>query len=95
MRQTARVTTAPAQPPRDRALGRGLDALIPSAGVSPANVATALVALLRTVEVPAGLLEAAAAALDAAVAGPLDERGRKSAAAVTELLRKAVDEAAG
>ncbi|MBZ6477974.1 hypothetical protein [Streptomyces griseocarneus] len=89
------MTTAPAQPPRDRALGRGLEALIPSSSASSADVATALVALLRTVEVPTGLLEAAAAALDAAVAGPLDDRGRESAAAVTELLRKAVDEAPG
>ncbi|TSB31168.1 hypothetical protein FNJ62_07305 [Streptomyces benahoarensis] len=50
------MTTLPAPPPRDRALGRGVSTLIPqSSPVSPADRATAALAAIETVPVHVGV----------------------------------------
>jgi hypothetical protein len=87
------VTSAAAQPSRDRALGRGVHSLIPStAAASPADQAAAALAALRTVPVPAGVLQAAAVLLEELAEGGEDERARAAAAATVAMLRQVLSQ---
>lgn len=87
------MTTAPAQPFRDRpALGRGVSTLIPqSAAVSPAERASAALAAIQTVPVHLGLLEAAAVLLEEAGRTSEDEATRAAVVTTVAMLRTAMD----
>ena len=87
------VTTASAQPSRDRALGRGVHSLIPAAaGASAAKEAAAALAALRTVPVPAGVLQAAAVLLEELAEDGENDRTREAAAATVAMLRQAMNQ---
>lgn len=87
------MTTAAAQPPRDRALGRGISTLIPQASATPAEQAAAVLAAMRTVPVRIGVLQAAAVLLEGRVRVTQDEAERAAAATTVAILRSAIQQA--
>ncbi|MFG2227653.1 hypothetical protein [Streptomyces sp. NPDC048644] len=85
------MTTLPAPPPRDRALGRGVSTLIPqSSPLSPADRAAAALAAIETVPVHVGVLQAAAALLEESARTSDDETARTAAATTIRLLHTAM-----
>jgi hypothetical protein len=93
VRQTSPVTTA-AQPPRDRALGRGIATLIPqAASVTPAEQAAAVLAGMRSVQVRIGVLQAAVVLLEERVRTTEDDTERRAAATTVAMLRGAIGQA--
>lgn len=80
-------------PSRDRALGRGVRTLIPAGpqAVSPGEQAAAALAALRTVPVPAGVLQAAVVLLDQ-LADAEDQAVQDAAAATRAHLLAALGE---
>ncbi|MFI7103222.1 hypothetical protein ACIBK8_28180 [Streptomyces sp. NPDC050161] len=88
------MTTLPAPPPRDRALGRGVSTLIPqSPPLSPADRATAALAAIETVPVHVGVLQAAAALLEETARTSDDEAAKAAAATTIRLLHAAMSQA--
>ncbi|MFK0289811.1 hypothetical protein ACIQU6_04860 [Streptomyces sp. NPDC090442] len=90
------MTGIPSQssPPRDRALRRGVNALIPQAesgAVPAAEQAAAALAALETVSVQAGLLHAAVVLLEERAQVSEDEGERAAAGTTAALLRGALD----
>ncbi|MER7998367.1 hypothetical protein [Streptomyces sp. NPDC095613] len=85
------MTTPAAQPPRDRALGRGVSTLIPqSAAVSPGDRAAAALAALQTVPVHVGVLQAAVVLLEETARTGEDDASRSAAATTVDMLRTAI-----
>ncbi|MER8237388.1 hypothetical protein [Streptomyces sp. NPDC094049] len=85
------TTASASQPPRDRALGRGVSTLIPqSAPQAPADLAAAALAAIRTVPVQADVLQAAIVLLQEMERTAEDEHTRSTAAATVQLLGAAV-----
>ncbi|WP_190136173.1 hypothetical protein [Streptomyces longispororuber] len=81
-------------PSRDRALGRGVSALIPPAGAGSAtDRATAALAALRTVPVHVGVLQAAVVLLEEEQPGADPARAAAIESTVA-LLRTAIGQAA-
>lgn len=94
MRQTSPVTTAAAQPPRDRALGRGISTLIPQAATAtPAEQAAAVLTAMQSVPVRVGVLQAAVVLLEERVRATDDEAERAAAATTVAMLRSAIGQA--
>ncbi|MEW2529074.1 hypothetical protein [Streptomyces sp. NPDC047071] len=81
---------------RDRALGRGVFALIPQAGdsVSAADRAGAALAALRTVPVHVGVLQAAVILLEEAEHADQDAVRAATTASTVALLKAALAQAA-
>ncbi|MER8233240.1 hypothetical protein [Streptomyces sp. NPDC094049] len=85
------TTASASQPPRDRALGRRVSTLIPSSTAqTPADLAAAALAAVRTIPVQTGLLQAAVVLLEEMERTTGDENTRSTAAATVQLLRTAV-----
>ncbi|MGW1656285.1 hypothetical protein [Streptomyces atratus] len=85
------MTTAAAQPPRDRALGRGISTLIPQAATAtPAEHAAAVLAAMQSVPVRVGVLQAAAVLLEARVRATEDGAERAAAATTVAMLCSAI-----
>lgn len=94
MRQNSPVTTPAAQPPRDRALGRGITTLIPQAAqATPAEQAAAVLTAMRSVPVRVGVLQAAVVLLEERVRATQDEAERAAAATTVAMLRSAIGQA--
>ncbi len=90
--QTVQVTS----PVRGRGLGRGVSQLIPQApSATPADQAATVLAALQPVPVHLGVLQAAVVLLDSTACLSPDEQTRQAATATVELLRAAMDRAAG
>ncbi|WP_434600017.1 hypothetical protein [Streptomyces sp. A5-4] len=90
------MTTAPAQPSRDRALGRGVSTLIPqSATTSPAEQAAAALAAIQTVPVHVGVLQAAMVLLEEAGRSSEDETMKAAIVTTVTMLRTAMDQGRG
>ncbi|WLQ37896.1 hypothetical protein P8A18_32615 [Streptomyces castrisilvae] len=88
------MTTPAAQPPRDRALGRGISTLIPQAATtSPAEQAAAVLTAMRSVPVRVGVLQAAVVLLEERVRATGDEAERDAAATTVAMLRSAIGQA--
>ncbi|WP_330242049.1 hypothetical protein [Streptomyces sp. NBC_00525] len=88
------MTTPAAQPPRDRALGRGISTLIPQAApATPAERAAAVLTAMRTVPVRVGVLQAAIVLLEERVRATDDEAERSAAATTVAMLRSAIGQA--
>ncbi|TVL87783.1 hypothetical protein [Streptomyces sp. SAJ15] len=84
------MTTAPSQQPRDRALGRGVNSLIPQAATTtPADQATSALAGLRTVPVHVGVLRAAVVLLEEA-SRTADDDTKTVITSTVELLHEAI-----
>ncbi|WP_030674397.1 hypothetical protein [Streptomyces sp. NRRL B-1347] len=80
---------------RDRALGRGVFALIPQAdSVSATHRAAASLAALRTVPVHVGVLQAAVVLLEEAERVDQDAARAATTATTVELLKAAIAQAA-
>ena len=85
------MTTPAAQPPRDRALGRGISTLIPQAApATPAEQAAAVLTAMQTVPVRVGVLQAAVVLLEERVRATEDEAERAAAATTVAMLRSAI-----
>ncbi|MFE6685133.1 hypothetical protein ACFVFQ_01515 [Streptomyces sp. NPDC057743] len=85
---------SPSPSPRDRTLGRGVNALIPQAesgAVPAAEQAAAVLTALETVPVQAGLLQAAVVLLEERAQVSEDEVERAAAGTTAALLRRALD----
>jgi hypothetical protein len=94
VRQTSSVTTTAAQPPRDRALGRGITTLIPQAETAtPAEQAAAVLAGMQSVPVRIGVLQAAVVLLEERVRTTEDDTERRAAATTVAMLRGAIGQA--
>ncbi|MFE7111044.1 hypothetical protein ACFU98_17545 [Streptomyces sp. NPDC057575] len=88
------MTTAAAQPPRDRALGRGITTLIPQAATAtPAEQAAAVLTAMQSVPVRVGVLQAAVVLLEERVRTTQDEAERAAAATTVAMLRSAIGRA--
>ncbi|MEU2023601.1 hypothetical protein ABZ565_15765 [Streptomyces sp. NPDC016469] len=91
------MTTPAAQPPRDRALGRGITTLIPQAAqaapATPAEQAAAVLTAMRSVPVRVGVLQAAVVLLEERVRATEDEAERAAAATTVAMLRSAIGQA--
>ncbi|MFB7559232.1 hypothetical protein [Streptomyces brevispora] len=87
------MTTAAAQPPRDRALGRGISTLIPQAATAtPAEQAAAVLAAMQSVPVRVGVLQAAVVLLEERVRATSDDAERAAAATTVAMLRTAISQ---
>ncbi|MEV8455067.1 hypothetical protein AB0467_07400 [Streptomyces sp. NPDC052095] len=91
------MTTASAQPPRDRALGRGITTLIPQAATeppaTPAEQAAAVLTAMQSVPVRVGVLQAAVVLLAERVRATDDPAERAAAATTVAMLRSAIGRA--
>ncbi|MFF8959515.1 hypothetical protein [Streptomyces sp. NPDC014894] len=87
------MTSTPAQPSRDRALGRGVATLIPqSAAASPTDRAAAALAAIHTVPVHVGVLQAAIVLLEEMGRNSDDEPTRHTVDTTVALLRAAANQ---
>ncbi|MFI5634219.1 hypothetical protein ACIA8E_33595 [Streptomyces sp. NPDC051664] len=85
------MTTNAAQPPRDRALGRGITTLIPQAATAtPAEQAAAVLAGMQSVPVRIAVLQAAVVLLEERVRTTENDAERRAAATTVAMLRGAI-----